>query len=100
MEESTDKIFCYSCKKLLEHQTGEKVFRNEECPFCQASLRCCKMCKHFDMTAYNECQEPVAERLLEKERANFCEFFSMAGEQNSGPEKNILLNAANSLFKK
>jgi hypothetical protein len=30
---------------------------------------------HHDRSAYNECREPQAERVLDKERSNMCDFF-------------------------
>lgn len=78
---------------------GQKVFRNEDCPHCEASMRCCRMCKHYDKTAYNECREPIADRIIEKEKSNFCDHFSLAGEGNGGADKNNMLDAASSLFK-
>jgi len=99
MDVSKNRIVCYSCNKALEHDIGEKVFRNEECPHCQAYIRCCRMCKFYDTSSYNECKEPVAERILEKEKPNFCEFFKISGSGDGQDDKNSLLDAANSLFK-
>lgn len=94
-----DKVICYNCNKLLEHEAGQKVFRNEDCPQCEVSMRCCRMCKHYDKTTYNECREPVAERIIEKEKSTFCDHFLLAGAGNGGTDKNSLLDAASSLFK-
>jgi|TARA_Y100000780_G_C13696111_1_gene423234 hypothetical protein len=41
----------------------------------------------------------MANRVLEKEKANFCDFFKLGGGSNSGEEKQDLLDAANALFK-
>jgi len=57
------------------------------------------MCKFYDPSSYNECKEPVAERILEKEKPTFCEFFKLAGSGDHEDDKNSLLDAANSLFK-
>ncbi|MEK6625438.1 MAG: hypothetical protein AABY86_10745 [Bdellovibrionota bacterium] len=93
-------IHCYKCSHALDFENGEKILRHEECPYCKVSLRCCKMCHFYDIQVYNECREPLAERTLEKESANFCSYFVLAdGGNKTGQEKNSLLAKANSLFK-
>lgn len=93
------KVSCYKCHKELEFEAGANIGRQEECPHCFASLRCCKMCQFYDLTAYNECREPSANRILEKEKANFCDYFKLGKSGGSGKDKDKLLDAANSLFK-
>lgn len=67
---------CFSCGKELE--ITERVGRQETCPQCGADFHCCRNCRFYDTTAYNECHEPVAERVLEKEKANFCDYFELS----------------------
>lgn len=98
-DDNKNQIICYACKKALDHEPSQKVFRSEECPHCQAYIRCCRMCKYYDPSSYNECKEPVAERILEKEKPNFCDFFKLAGSSSDDDGKKSLLDAANSLFK-
>jgi hypothetical protein len=90
---------CHSCHKDLGLEAGAKVGKSEECPSCYADVRCCKMCHFFDQSCYNECKEPNADRIIEKEKANFCDYFQLLGSGNAGEEKNNLLDAANALFK-
>ena len=33
------------------------------------------MCTYYDTSAHNQCREPTAEFVSDKERANFCEMF-------------------------
>jgi hypothetical protein len=58
------------------------------------------MCFFYDPQVYNECKETNAERVVEKEKANYCDYFLLKGgkgrEQKS---KDDHLNLANSLFK-
>ncbi len=93
------KISCFSCAKELELFAAQKIFRNEECPYCYASLHCCKMCGFYDSTAYNECKETSADRIVEKEKANFCDFYVLKGGSGNGSNKETLFSAADSLFK-
>ena len=60
------------------------VGRKDECPSCGRDLRCCKQCKFYDTNAYNECREVSAERIVDKERANFCDFFMIRGSKGRG----------------
>jgi hypothetical protein len=66
------------------------VPRGARCERCGADLRCCLNCRFHESSAYNECLEPSAERVLEKDRANFCDYFAarkgatMGGGQATG----------------
>ena len=98
---SANTLKCYNCHKNLEISEGDRILRHEECSSCQASLHCCRMCVHYDTQSYNECREPLAERIVDKEKANFCSYFKISSngaEQNN--EKDDLVAAANALFKK
>jgi hypothetical protein len=50
--------------------------RTESCPHCNTDLHICLNCIHYDKTAYNDCREPQAERVLEKNVSNFCDYFT------------------------
>lgn len=76
--------------------------RRDECPKCHSDVHACKNCKHYDVKAYNECREPQADRVQEKDRANFCDYFYGAdpsGVSASDQQKNLMA-AAEALFKK
>ena len=68
---------CSFCGKRFK--IGDKVSRNDSCPHCKRDLRCCKQCKFYDPNAYNDCREVSAERVVDKERANFCDYFLPSG---------------------
>lgn len=99
MNITTNSVKCFKCNHILDFSPMDMIGRQEECPSCYQSLHCCKMCYFYDTTSYNECKEPMANRVLDKEKANFCDFFKLGGGSNNGPDKNDLLDAANSLFK-
>jgi len=65
---------CHACQKFLDVKIP--VGRQELCPFCGSDLHCCRNCAFYAKGAYNECREPQAERVLEKGRSNFCDFFA------------------------
>jgi hypothetical protein len=64
---------CHACGK--EVVPPDPVGRKAECPHCRAELRCCLNCVHHEPAAYNQCRESQADRVMEKDRANFCEYF-------------------------
>ena len=86
--------FCHSCQKEL--QILDRVGRSESCPHCHADLHCCLNCTFYDPTVYNECSETQADRVLEKGRSNFCDYFSF-GE---GKRKNKVVDEKESARKK
>ncbi len=78
-----------------------KVSRSETCPNCGRDIRCCKQCKFYDAHAYNECREVSAERIVDKERANFCEYFVLKGSpQGNVNRSHDAKEALEALFKK
>lgn len=90
---------CFSCG--TQHTQESRVSYREECSKCGADAHVCKNCEFYDVKAYNECREPAAERVVEKERANYCDYFSPAAgvvEKISSAEQ--LKAAAEALFKK
>lgn len=75
---------CYFCGTELEMK--DRVGRGMTCPSCKNDLHVCRNCEFFDANAYNECREPQAERVLDKEKANFCDYFVFS-QRNDGPQK-------------
>lgn len=64
---------CHSCRKEIPDDLF--VGRQEQCPFCRSDLHSCLNCVFYERGAYNDCREPQAERVLDKDRSNFCDFF-------------------------
>lgn len=100
MSETNHSIVCYNCKKNIPILGSFKIVRTEVCPYCMRSLHCCKMCTFFDSKVYNECRETNAERIVDKEKANFCDYFNLSDGKNAEDVKKDLLSAADALFKK
>ncbi len=94
-----NQITCFHCQASLELESEESISRREECHQCSSSVHCCKMCKFYDISSYNECREPQAGRIVDKEKANFCDFFKLVGRQSHRQDKEDLLAAARALFK-
>lgn len=52
--------------------------RGETCMKCQADLRVCLNCAHYDPRVAQQCRERRAEPVLEKHVGTFCEYFEFA----------------------
>lgn len=65
---------CFSCGAQLDFV--DKPGRAETCAACGADVHCCCNCAFYDPGSYNECRETQAERVLVKERSNFCDYFA------------------------
>jgi hypothetical protein len=69
--------------------------RADVCPGCNADLHVCRLCTFYDTTVANACREPIAEHVGNKERANFCGYFTPrpdahAGSVRDGPARAAL----------
>ncbi|QDK45592.1 hypothetical protein DOM22_10750 [Bdellovibrio sp. ZAP7] len=91
------QLFCFSCKK--EMSFAGNIGRREECPHCRADVHVCKNCDFYDPKVYNECRETSADVVREKDRANFCDYFTPrkggAGQEDQAAK---LKAAAEALF--
>ena len=65
---------CWHCGTGID--TRERVEFRATCPSCDRALHVCLNCKHYDPTYYNQCRETAAERVVDKQRANYCEYFA------------------------
>ena len=72
-------VFCRGSLNIVA-----PVERKDSCPHCHRDLRCCKQCKSYDPNAYNECREVSAQRIIDKERANHCDYFTLRGAKGEG----------------
>ena len=73
-------IYCFHCAVKIESGINGRVGRKDTCPKCDSDVHVCLNCQHFDESSYNRCREPQAERVVDKDKANFCEFFSPGSE--------------------
>jgi hypothetical protein len=75
--------------------------RADTCKQCGRDTKTCRGCEHHDRSANNECRENQAERVLEKERSNFCDYFRpKAGIGGGAAARDAMKAAAEALFKK
>jgi hypothetical protein len=69
------KIHCYRCGTSLA-ALSLPLSRQDECPECTVYLHVCRMCKNYDPQIPRQCREDGAEDVIEKDRVNFCDWFS------------------------
>ena len=92
---------CHACNRELA--LGREIGWRDECPFCNADLRCCLNCRFHDRSAPKQCREPIAELVKEKDRANYCDHFLFKESTAGAPVKDgetSIRKALDDLFKK
>ena len=88
---------------MRELSLGRVIGRRDECPFCRVDLHCCLNCRFYDPTAPKQCSEPAAELVRDKDRANYCDYFSFAESRTAGTQGGEIESSRKSfddLFKK
>ena len=88
---------CWHCGATL---TPFDYGRGDSCRKCGRDTRVCKGCQFYDRNYNNECREPQADRVVEKERSNFCDYFKPSQAGGSGFNPDSIKAAAEALFKK
>jgi hypothetical protein len=75
------KIVCWKCGEPLK-RSRLPIRRRDECQICQTPLHVCRMCRHYDTRLINGCRHDHADKVVEKEHANFCQFFRPRSNAN------------------
>lgn len=91
---------CWSCGQGL---TAADYAREGTCPGCGKQTHVCRNCRHYLPGRRNDCFEPMAERVVDKLRANFCDYFEPGrpkGSASGAPAPDDLRRAAEELFKR
>ena len=92
-------MICHFCKK--EHPVDKKPGFRESCFHCGEDLHICHTCNFYDPGSYNECKEPVADRVKDKERSNLCEYYqTWEGNGANADSNDDALKKLEDLFKK
>ncbi len=90
---------CHKCNKKIAEDFF--VGRQAQCVSCGADLHCCLNCSFYEIGAYNDCRESQAERVLDKSRSNFCDFFSFKQTSKTvGAVDSVANDKLEALFKK
>jgi len=93
---------CWHCGRSIEVIAGkDRIGFRDDCPGCDRALHVCLNCALYDPSYNNACREPMAERVVDKERFNFCEYFTPG--ENRRPAQSAKTGTQNKLedlFKK
>ena len=91
---------CWHCGTKLD--PGTDYSRAASCTGCRRDTRVCRNCLHYDTAYDNLCREPQADRVVEKEKSNFCDYFKATNPKDGGKGAKAadLKAAAEALFKK
>jgi hypothetical protein len=90
---------CHQCKKEITADLF--IGRQTSCPSCGMDMHVCLNCSFYERGAYNDCRESQAERVLEKNRSNFCDYFHFQnGSGKSGAPLADAKAKLETLFKK
>lgn len=90
---------CWHCGSELE---GSDYGRENNCLACGKPTRVCRNCRWYAPARPNQCEEPMADRIMDKERANFCGYFeptSEVGTAGAARTEEEIRKAAEDLFK-
>ncbi len=88
---------CYKCG--YKFADDFKPGRRDECPKCTADVHVCLNCTFYDNSYNNDCRETSAERVVDKEKSNFCSYFSFkTGNISTSKDVNKAKEDFNNLF--
>jgi hypothetical protein len=96
---------CWYCGDAINDP--EPIGRSLRCNNCGKDLRSCKNCRFFLTGSRGDCRETSAEPQSDKERANFCDWFSLdakyrvqsSGQKNEKEKADASRTAFDNLFK-
>jgi hypothetical protein len=100
LAQSQGGMGCFSCNAAIELAAGERVGFRDTCEACDSDLHVCLNCIHYDSNAYNQCREPNAEWVSERERANRCDYFSYGDRLRDTASAERARTSLDDLFKK
>ena len=93
---------CWQCSGDLGPL--RKVEREETCGSCATWVHACKNCRFWNDSG-RSCEEPAADWVHDRERANFCDFFALPAPgdkatRSDGGGGKTARSAFDKLFKK
>lgn len=74
----SEQAQCWKCGAPVQElllMPGRRVARLADCHQCHSDLHVCRACAFHDTRVARQCRETVAEEVLDKVRANFCDYF-------------------------
>ena len=65
---------CHRCGACVDL---DPVGVRDVCDRCSGYFHCCRNCEFYEPGVHNDCREPNAEVVADKEQGNFCDFFRL-----------------------
>ena len=81
-----DRFNCWNCGTPATDEPMP-LARESRCRACGKDLHVCRQCTFYDTSKGKSCAEPVAEELRDKERANFCGYFTVNPGAHTGSDQ-------------
>ncbi len=78
---------CFHCGRAVE--VKERVGFRDTCAGCDRPLHVCLNCEFYESSYNNQCREPQAERVVDKDRFNFCDYFAPARAAPSAAARTV-----------
>jgi len=75
---------CWKCGETIQLAAGSRVGSRDTCPRCSSDLHSCRNCDFYDPSKNNQCSEPQAEWVRDKEAANYCDYYRPAPGARAG----------------
>ena len=74
---------CWNCGASLD-DLPRPITRHMNCPKCFVDLHCCRMCSKYAPKATISCIDERAEPPVNKENANFCDYYRPTSAYRQG----------------
>lgn len=68
--------YCHTCR--AEWTSKDKPGFRDSCGKCPADIHVCLNCRFYDVHKPLQCMEHIDDPVIDKEKANYCEFFQFA----------------------
>jgi hypothetical protein len=75
---------CWKCGETIQLAPGTRVGSRDTCPRCNFDLHSCRNCDFYDPSKNNQCSEPQAEWVRDKEAANYCDYYRPSPDARGG----------------
>ena len=77
---------CWSCGASLD-DLPRPITRHMNCPECFEDLHCCRMCRNYAPNASITCTDERTDPPVNKENANFCDYFRPTNAYRAGSQE-------------
>jgi hypothetical protein len=68
-------MVCWKCGESVELPPAGRVGTRDACARCGSDLHSCRNCDFYDPGKNNQCSEPQAEWVRDKEAGNYCDYY-------------------------